>query len=178
MVARQTAEPVGIGGRLADRRKEPGDLAKSSDFFSKTLEFPGGMCYNFSRGNAPVAQLDRAQASDAWCRRFESCSVRQNEGTAQRRFPRFAYRMVMRTCPKNAGGESDIRVLHAFFPPSLCEGLVQNPVRRTKPAGSFCCPRALCICISGTLPRNGSASLLDVPPGIDGSPVPGAEALM
>ena len=26
---------------------------------------------------APVAQLDRAQASDAWCRRFESCSVRQ-----------------------------------------------------------------------------------------------------
>ena len=26
---------------------------------------------------APVAQLDRAQASDAWCRRFKSCSVRQ-----------------------------------------------------------------------------------------------------
>ena len=30
---------------------------------------------------APVAQLDRAQASDAWCRRFKSCSVRhKNRG--------------------------------------------------------------------------------------------------
>lgn len=40
--------------------------------------------------------------------------------------------MVMRTCPKNAGGESGNRALHAFFPPSLSEGLVQNPVRCAK----------------------------------------------
>ena len=33
--------------------------------------------YGIMTRYAPVAQLDRAQASDAWCRRFESCSVRQ-----------------------------------------------------------------------------------------------------
>ena len=33
--------------------------------------------YDIMTRYAPVAQLDRAQASDAWCRRFESCSVRQ-----------------------------------------------------------------------------------------------------
>ncbi len=30
---------------------------------------------------APLAQMDRAQASDAWCRRFESAMVRQQNGT-------------------------------------------------------------------------------------------------
>ena len=29
--------------------------------------------------NAPLAQMDRAQASDAWCRRFESAMVRQTK---------------------------------------------------------------------------------------------------
>ena len=31
---------------------------------------------------APLAQMDRAQASDAWCRRFESAMVRQKKGLA------------------------------------------------------------------------------------------------
>ena len=35
--------------------------------------------YGIMTRYAPVAQLDRAQASDAWCRRFESCSVRQKQ---------------------------------------------------------------------------------------------------
>ena len=30
-----------------------------------------------NKAHAPVAQLDRAQASDAWCRWFESNRVRQ-----------------------------------------------------------------------------------------------------
>ena len=32
--------------------------------------------------NAPLAQMDRAQASDAWCRRFESAMVRQKKALA------------------------------------------------------------------------------------------------
>ena len=32
---------------------------------------------------APLAQLDRAQASDAWCRRFESAMVRQKKALAK-----------------------------------------------------------------------------------------------
>ncbi len=40
-----------------------------------------GFEYGIMTRYAPVAQLDRAQASDAWCRRFESCSVRhKNRG--------------------------------------------------------------------------------------------------
>ena len=34
-----------------------------------------------SNNHAPLAQMDRAQASDAWCRRFESAMVRQQNGT-------------------------------------------------------------------------------------------------
>ena len=30
---------------------------------------------------APLAQMDRAQASDAWCRRFESAMVRQEKAS-------------------------------------------------------------------------------------------------
>ena len=177
--------PTGFARKRRCQAREPSRkstcFTKSADFFSKTLEIPCGMCYNFRRGNAPVAQLDRAQASDAWCRRFESCSVRQKPRVAKatRGFcvssghenllkerqerndllytPRvlsalalrglgsescscaLAYRAGMRTCPKNAGGKSGNRAHHAFFPPSLCEGLVQDPVRvRQTAVPSFC----------------------------------------
>ena len=66
--------------------------AKSLHLFSKSGVFAGiwrgifaceglqkGLEYDIMTRYAPVAQLDRAQASDAWCRRFKSCSVRQKQ---------------------------------------------------------------------------------------------------
>ena len=41
---------------------------------------------------APVAQLDRAQASDAWCRRFKSCSVRHKNMGRSTRISPYSYR--------------------------------------------------------------------------------------
>ena len=49
------------------------------DFFARNGLQSGTKCDIIPslRKHAPLAQLDRAQASDAWCRRFESAMVCQ-----------------------------------------------------------------------------------------------------
>ena len=49
------------------------------DFFARNGLQSGTKCdiIPSPRKYAPLAQLDRAQASDAWCRRFESAMVCQ-----------------------------------------------------------------------------------------------------
>ena len=57
----------------------------------KALEKPRNLWYNKRAQNrdAPLAQMDRALASDARCRRFESAMVRQKEGQPTRVAPLF-----------------------------------------------------------------------------------------
>ena len=50
---------------------------KKAKSAKKRLHFTQNCAILFSGSNAPLAQMDRAQASDAWCRRFESAMVRQ-----------------------------------------------------------------------------------------------------
>ena len=52
---------------------------KKAKSAKKRLHFTQNCAILFSGSNAPLAQMDRAQASDAWCRRFESAMVRQTK---------------------------------------------------------------------------------------------------
>ena len=69
-----------------DNIKKQSNKRKKSE---KALAIPQKVCYNRMVRMpersiyAPLAQMDRAQASDAWCRRFESAMVRQEKSTAQ-----------------------------------------------------------------------------------------------
>ena len=53
---------------------------------------------------APLAQMDRAQASDAWCRRFESAMVRQTKRSAPRQVVLFRIMVLIRTVRKKSAG--------------------------------------------------------------------------
>ena len=56
-------------------------------FYAERLAIKRNLWYNTITTNyAPLAQLDRAQASDAWCRRFESAMVCQKSTCSRRCF--------------------------------------------------------------------------------------------